>query len=128
MKKNIETDKICAEKILCYIGDIRECFEHYDIKGYSDLADKRLAQYALTQILTNIHEARKRLTDETLLKMPEFNKIRLATSRNIASHDYDRLDFETVYIICQRRLLSEIVSNELKEVISGDKGKQENNE
>ena len=117
MKKSDKTDKICIEKILRYIGYIQECFEHYEIKNHSDLEDKKLAQFAITQIITNIHELRKKLTDEVLLKLPEFDKIRLSNARNIASHDYDSLDFEAVYRICNRRLLSENVKNELEGVL-----------
>ena len=117
MKKNSNTDKICIEKILRYVGDIRECFEHYDIKSYRDLESKRLAQYAITQIITNIHELKKKMTDEVLSKLPEFDKIRLANARNIASHDYDSLDFEIVYRMCERRLLSDTAKNELEGVL-----------
>ena len=59
MKKNSNIDKICIEKILRYIGDIRDCFERYKIKSHADLENERLAQYAITQIITNIHELKK---------------------------------------------------------------------
>ena len=117
MKKNDKTDKICIAKILRYIGDIKECFEFYGIKSYSDLESKRLAGYAVTQIITNIHELKKKLTDTVLLKLPEFDKIRLTNARNIASHDYDGLNFEAIYTICKRRLLNENVKNELEGVL-----------
>ena len=125
MKKNSNTDKICIEKILRYVGDIRECFEHYDIKNYKDLESKRLAQYALTQIITNIHEMKKKMTDDVLLKLPELGKIRLANARNIASHDYDRIDFEIIYNICKKQILSDTVHNELTEVMKDDEDEQD---
>ena len=117
MKKNNKTDKICIEKILGYVEHIRDCFERYNIKSHNDLENEKLAQFAITQIITNIHELKKKLTDEALLKLPEFDKIRLAGARNIASHDYDSLDFEVIYRICKRRLLSENVKNELEGVL-----------
>ena len=120
MKNNSKTDKIFIEKILRYIGDIKDCFERYMIKSHMDLENERLAQYAITQIITNIHELKKKMTNEVLSKMPEFDKIRLAYARNIASHDYDSLDFEAVYRICKRRLLSENVRNELEGVLKSD--------
>ena len=125
MKKNKKTDKICVKKILHYIEDIRDCFEQYNIESYEDLNNKRLAQYALTQIITNIYELKKKMTDDFLLNLPEFNKIRLANARNIASHDYDRLDFEIIYNICKKQILSDALAKELDEVFKYDKSKQE---
>ena len=110
MKKSDKTDKICIEKIQSYIGDIGNCFERYEIKSYNDLRGERLAQYAITQILTNIHEVKKKLTDEIVLKLPEFNKIKLAGARNIASHDYERLDFEIIYRRANQLLRENIIS------------------
>ena len=117
MKKNNKTDKIYIEKILRYIGDVKECFEFYDIKGHSDLENKRLARYAITQIITNIHEIKKKLTDEVLLRLPGFDKIRLTDARNIASHDYDSLDFKIIYALCKRDILDGDVKNELEGVL-----------
>ena len=114
MKKSERTDKVCIEKILGYIGDIKECFEHYGINSHEELEDKKLAQYATTQILTNIYGLKKKVTESTLSNLPEFDKIRLATARNIASHDYDEINFKIVYDICKKKLLSETVMNELK--------------
>ncbi|MCL1994680.1 MAG: hypothetical protein FWG63_00570 [Defluviitaleaceae bacterium] len=114
MKKNHKTDKICIEKILAYIGYVEECFRQYEIKSPEDLEDQKLAQFAITQIITNIYELKKKLTNEILLKLPEFDKIRLANARNIASHDYDSLDFETIYRLCKLRILNESVKNELE--------------
>ena len=54
------------------------------------------------------------MTNEVLSKLPEFDKIRLANARNIASHDYDSLDFEIIYRMCERRLLSDTAKNELE--------------
>lgn len=81
------------------------------------MADKKLAQFAIIQIITNIHELKKKLTDEVLLKLPEFDKIRLANARNIASHDYDSLDFEAIYTICKRRRLGDNVKKEMEGVL-----------
>ena len=124
MKKNDKTDKICIEKILRYIGDIKECFEFYDIKSHSDLESKRLAGYAVTQILTNIYAAKQKLTNEALMKLPEFDRIKLAGARNIAGHDYDRVNFEMIYDFCNM-LLSDKIKSELSEVLNDEQGQPE---
>lgn len=85
--------------------------------GKGDLENKGLAGYAVTQIITNIHKLKKKLTDEALLKLPKFDKIRLAGARNIASHDYDRVNFEMVYDFC-KMLLSNKIKSELSEVLN----------
>ena len=115
MKKSEKTDKICIKKILEYIDDIKDCFDHYSIESYKNLENKRIAQYAITQIITNIYELKKKIGDETLSKLPEFDKIRLAGARNIASHNYDRVNFEIIYDIC-KMLLNVKIERELKEV------------
>ena len=71
------------------------------------------------------HALKKKLTDKALIKLPKFDKIRLANARNIASHDYDSLDFGTIYTICKRRLLGENVKNELEGVL---KSYEDNND
>ena len=100
MKQSFETDKICIEKIINYIDDIQDCFLHFDIYSYNDFGRKRLAQFAISQIITNIYETKKDMQQATLDKIPEFDKIRLAATRNIASHDYENLNFKIIYEIC----------------------------
>jgi uncharacterized protein with HEPN domain len=48
--------------------------------------------------------------------MPKFNNIKIAGARNIASHDYEKVNFRIIFDICGM-LLSEEVEKELKDVI-----------
>jgi len=118
MKRSDRTDKVCIEKILGYIEDIRECFEYHNINNHEDLGNKKLAHYAITQILTNIHELKKSLTENTLLKVTAFDKIKLTTARNIASHDYDAINFKMIHDICKKKLLNETTIKELEGAVS----------
>ena len=52
--------------------------------------------------------------------MPLFSKIGLKASRNIASHDYDSLDFDVIYKRTRQLLKSE-VADELEAVKNGVK-------
>ena len=117
MRPNAKADAIRAEKILKYIVDIKDCFEHFSIKSYNDLKSKRLAQLAVTQIITSIYELKKNITPDALTLLPEFNKIKIAGARNIASHDYERINFKIIYDICDMLIRASVVE-ELEEVIS----------
>jgi len=55
------------------------------------------------------------VTSETIAKVPTVDKVRLKTARNIASHDYDSLDFDIIYRITLQ-LISKEVSKELEAV------------
>jgi uncharacterized protein with HEPN domain len=79
------------------------------------LKSERLSQFAVTQIITNIYELKKKLTPEVLIDMPNFDKIKLAGARNIASHDYEQVNFRMIYDICDM-LTSEAVESELSGV------------
>jgi len=113
MEKNAENDKIYIEKILKYIDLLKEAFEHFGIKKSDDLMDSELAQLTVSQLITNIYETRKNITDETLGILTGFNKLKLAGARNIASHDYENLNFYIVYDIC-KKLISVTIGEELE--------------
>jgi uncharacterized protein with HEPN domain len=123
MKQSRKTDRLCAEKILRHIGDLKNCLTHFEIKSHRDFENKRLSQFAATQIITIIHELKIKITAETLCKLPEFNKIKIAGARNIASHDYEKINFRMIFDIC-KMLTSEDIENELNGVIKyvGDNG------
>ncbi len=112
MKQSNETDKICIEKIIKYIGDIQTCFNHFNITTYSEFENQRLAQLAITQSITNIYETKKYLQQATLYNIPDFDKIKIGVARNIASHDYESINFETIYRICTK-----LLSSHIKEVL-----------
>ena len=112
MKKSASTDRKCIEKLCKYIGDIKKIIDADSINSSRDLKMTLAAKYAITQLITNCYELSVNMRDETLCSMIEFQKIRLRTTRQIASHDYDRIDYNPVYAICLQ-LMSDNVYNEL---------------
>ena len=116
MKKSINTDKQCVAKILRYIQNIRSSLEYENIKSYKELEDSVSAKFAVTQLITNIYELSKHIQISSLNILIEFNKIRIRTTRQIASHDYAAVDFRLVYAICLK-LIAQAVSNELSKFV-----------
>ena len=76
-----------------------------------------MAQAACTQFITNIYENKKKIQDTTYNKLIEFNKIKIAGARHIASHDYDSLNFMAIYSICNN-LIKDVPVSELSNIIS----------
>ena len=107
-----KTDKICIEKIIKYINDIKTCFSHFDINSPDDLENTRLAQLAITQSITNIHEIKKHMEQEVLDSLSDFNGIKISAARNIASHDYENVNFKIIYDVCNK-LTADAVTEEL---------------
>ena len=119
MKKSLETDKQCVGKILGYIQNIRQSLDHESVKSYESLENTVSTKFAVTQLITNIYELSKHIQTSTLDSLKEFGKIRLRTTRQIASHDYAAIDFKLVYIVCSR-LIAQPVCDELAEFIKED--------
>ena len=120
MKQSSELDIVCIGKILKYIQTINNAYTKFDITNADDLAGNDICQLAITQAVTNIYELRQKIQADTLSQMPLFSKIRLKAARNIASHDYDSLDFDVVYKRTSQLLKSE-VADELEAVKDGIK-------
>ncbi|MCL1862473.1 MAG: hypothetical protein FWF78_02775 [Defluviitaleaceae bacterium] len=116
MKQGSKTDEICLVKVLRHIGDLRDCLAHFEINTHKDFESRRLAQFATTQIITIIHGLKKSIKPETLEKTPEFNKIKIAGARNVASHEYDKVNFRMIFDICTM-LTSKKVSAEIRGVL-----------
>jgi uncharacterized protein with HEPN domain len=114
MEKNHENDIVYIEKILKYISLIEETFGHFNITGAEELILSEIAELAVTQIITNIYESKKKLSGEALNNLTEFNKLRISGARNIASHDYENLNFHIIYSICEK-LVSEKIRKELED-------------
>jgi len=113
MKQSDRLDIVCISKLLKYIQTLRDAYGMFNITSAEDLAANDICQLAVTQIITNIYELKLKMRSKTLDRTPVFNKIGLKASRNIASHDYDSLDFEIIYKrTCQ--LLKQEVSDELE--------------
>ena len=64
-------------------------------------------------MITNIHELKKKVQAQSLKTLHSFNKIDLKTARQIASHDYIKIDFKPIFEICMN-LISDSAINELK--------------
>lgn len=117
MKKSPEQDISKLNSILKYLTNIKKCLNQNNIKNVTDLKNDEIAQAACTQFITNIHEAKNKLQDETNNKLTELNKIKLSGARNIASHDYDSVNFAVIFNIC-KQLTEESIFEEVKEVLS----------
>jgi len=120
MKKSVEYDCKCVERILRYIRQLKEAQEHFEVNNSDDLVQNDLCLLATAQIFTNIYETKKNMQESTLDKMPELGKVNLRIARNIASHDYESLDLKVVYnqVI---RLLNIKLSNELEAFINANR-------
>ena len=116
MNKDTANDRRHAAKILAHIADIGRVLELEKIDSSSDLAGSIAAKFAVTQLITNIYELTRGMQPATLQALNEFGKIRLRTTRQIASHDYGAMDFRLVYVIAAK-LTSQQVRNELSNFI-----------
>ena len=115
MKHSKKLDAICIGKILKYIQTINDAYNTFSIGSGDDLDGNGICQLAIAQAITNIYQLRQKIQEETLTKMPMFNRIGLKAARNIASHDYDSLDFNIVYKRTLQLLRQEL-SDELEAV------------
>ena len=118
MKQSKKLDVICISKILKYIRTINDSYTMFNIRNANDLDGNDICQLAITQAITNIYQLRQKIREESLTQMPLFNKIGLKAARNIASHDYDSLDFNIIYKRTLQLLRQEI-SDELEAVKNG---------
>lgn len=126
MEQSIKLDIICIDKVLRYIKLIGETYTMCGVVKKEDLLDNGVCQLAIAQALTNVYEVKKRISPTVLSKAPSFDKILLKAARNIASHDYDSLDFRVVFDRTMQ-LLNKEVSNELEAVINELRNNNEGN-
>ena len=117
MKKSNELDIQKLNRIIKSLTNIKNGFEQNEINNANDLKNDEMTQAACTQFITNIQEAKKKLQDETYNKLVELNRVKLAEARNIASHDYDSIDFVIIYRICER-LVKPAIFAEVSAVLS----------
>ena len=110
MEKSNEQDILKLNSIIKSLTNIKKAFTQNGINNANNLKNDELTQAACTQFVTNIQEAKKKLQDETYNKLVELNKIKLANARNIASHDYDSVDFGIIYDICNRLIKATVLS------------------
>ena len=112
MKKSASVDVQCITKIQAYINDIRAILATDNISSAEALKNTLSAKYATTQLITNIYELSRKLQDDTLTALPNFNSPVLKKARQIASHEYEAVDFRSIYSLCTQ-LTGETVKKEL---------------
>jgi len=115
MNQSHKLDIICIDKILKYVKTINDACAMFNIGSADDLENNHICQLAITQAITNIYELRQKMQDTTLTEMAQFSKLRLGlkAARNIASHDYDSLDFGIINRIV-KQLSSQALIKELE--------------
>jgi len=115
MKPSHNLNLICLNKILKYINVIEEIYDFHNIKSVSDLQSNFMCQLAVTQAITNIFELQKKMQAEILSKTPLFSKLfpTMSAARNIASHDYESVDFEIIYRVT-KQLTDKLMIQELE--------------
>lgn len=111
----LSVDEQCLQKIEKYTGKINEAYSQ--IENLNDLEiDKGLMGYALTQCLTNLYETVIKINSEalTVKLLPILKRTRV--TRNIASHDYDSINWDIVKEIC-RSVLKTITEEFLNDCV-----------
>ena len=117
MKQSNEQDIKNLNSITKSLVNIKKAFEQNNINNTNNLKNDEITQAACTQFITNIQELKKKLQDETYNKLVELNKIKLSGARNIASHDYDSIDFNIIYYICER-LIKPVIFAEIYKILT----------
>ena len=109
----------CIEKILRWTNKMKAVFTEFNINSLEDFENSETCQLAVTQLITNIHELYKKIDEETLEKLPLLSELRrrIKTARNIASHEYEELDLDTIYRTV-RRLIKTTLIEELEGAIN----------
>jgi hypothetical protein len=97
MKKSIDADIQNLNNIIRSISNIKRAFVQNEIESANILKYDELTQAACTQLITNIQESKKNLREKIYSKFLALNRIKLAPARNLASHNYDSLDFDIIY-------------------------------
>ena len=115
MKADARTDIQCISRLVKHINSISEAFAVLNISNINDYLANNICQLATAQAITNIHELKKKLREETLDKLPTLCKVRTKFVRNIASHDYDKLDFQIIFDRL-KQLLNPAIIKELERV------------
>jgi len=108
MKQSIKHDVRKLININKWIICIGAGLENQNIQNVNDFKKNLFVQAACTQLITNIYQDKQILQKDTNQKLILLNQIKLETSRNIASHDYDNVDFNIIYAVCQKLLKDEI--------------------
>jgi len=120
MVQSNKLDLICIEKILRHIQTIKDACILFNIYDPNDLALNEICQLAVTQAITNIYELKQKIQNETINKMILFSNLKfgLKAARNIASHDYDSLDFGIIYGLIEKLMRDDLI-DELEVVKHG---------
>ena len=107
-------DRIILQKIQKYKSRISRLYSIIENLSPGDIEEKDEA-YALTQYLTNIHSLLVHVSNEDIQqKLFVLYSNNLIKCRNMASHDYDSLNWHMVKELC-RKILSEKIELAIKE-------------
>ncbi len=88
-----ERNEQIRQKILSEIADIESFTQQ---KSINDLKADRMYQKAVVMSLINIGELSKSFTDDYIALMPQIPWKAIRGFRNIASHQYEIIDFDDV--------------------------------
>jgi len=116
MKKSTLTNINHIKRILKEIKIINDAMNQFEIIDINEFEKSNLAQRVFTQCITTIEMTKRLLSDDVKNNIKKFNRIKLAKTRNIASHDYDNVDMDIVYEI-SIRLIDENILSELENEI-----------
>lgn len=89
-----ERNEVIREKLLGEIADIESFIVN---RSAAELLSDRMCQKAIVMSLINIGELSKSFTENYLSTMPDIPWKAIRGFRNIAAHQYGRIDFEDVY-------------------------------
>ena len=119
IKNSFNVNKQCVIKILKYTDENKQVLQQGNIETAQDLERSLSPKYAVTQLITNIYEVSKKLQPDILQSLTEFNRIKTRTARQIASHDYVKVDFNIILNIC-KNLTKDNVIAELNNFLKGN--------
>lgn len=109
-------DKILILKIQSYVKRVKRIYELIENMSEEDIYALD-DSFALTQFLININSLFESVTsDEIASRQIEMGIRSLKTCRNIASHDYDALDWNRIKQLC-KKLTSERTASLLVECL-----------
>ena len=130
MKKSTLTNVNHIKRIIKEIKIINDTTNYFNLNNPVEFEKSDIAQRVFTQCITTIEMTKRLLSDDVKNNITNFNKIKLAKTRNISSHDYDNVDMDIVYKtsskLIDKNILSEL-ENEIKHLEELQKKEEEAN-
>ncbi len=120
----LSADEQCLLKIEKYVGKIKEAYALIKDQDETQI-DQGLTGYALTQCITNLYEVITRVSNDKLTQKlwPLIKRTR--ATRNIASHDYESVNWDIVKENCRAiiKTVTPKLLNECKKICEAEKAK-----